>query len=359
MFRGFRRSGTSFCDRRCRSSRRGIPYRIQGRSRTPLSASMECELGGPRIDGPRVVAHKRACESTIAQRNKCVIGRMVESTCERGDATPLHPTATIVAKYQWNLEELTKAIRSHSRHSTRPLFRAAFWLLAIVFCMFGGIIAVQGSILGGAFVGALGLLWMIISAAEAPWRARRQFRQNPNQNGEIEWRFSAESIQCIGPHSSTQADWGAVFKVAEAPDGLLFYFGPQFFHWIPKNSFASEAEFQAAAELAMKNCQTFIKLGGSIFQGFRFRVRNLLWATFWVCIWAAALSHLLTFIPNHRPLQDLSWWVLLAAVWIPLLIVVWTPAIAIGALFNHTQRGVLVGLIFVAVLIVLIIAVII
>jgi YcxB-like protein len=282
---------------------------------------------------------------------------MAESNCERDDAAPLHPTGTIVAKYQWTLEELTKAIRSHSRLSTRPFFRAAFWVLAIFFCVTGALIAADVGIWEGAFVVGLGLLWPTMSVASAPLLARLQFRKNPNQNAEIEWRFFEDKIQIVGPHSSTRADWSAVFKVAEFPDGLLFYFGPQSFYWIPKNSFGSEADFDAAAELARKNCQTFIKFGGSIFQGFRFRVRNLLWATFWVCVWATALSHLMTFMPNHRPLQELSWPVLLAAVWIPALIVVWTPAIAIGALFDHTRRGALVGLIFVAVLVVLILAV--
>jgi hypothetical protein len=67
----------------------------------------------------------------------------------------------------------------------------------------------------------------------------------------------------------------------------------------------------------------------------------------------------MTFVEKHRPLNDLSWSILVVVVWIPLLIVVWTPAIAIGALFNHAWRGALVGLAFVVVLIVLTIAVII
>jgi hypothetical protein len=284
---------------------------------------------------------------------------MAEPIGERGNAAPLHPTDTIAAKFQWTIEELTKAIRSNSRHSTRPLFRAAFWVIAVFFCIGGALICVFENIREGAIVAGIGLLWLIWSTAAAPWLAWWQFRQNPNQNVEIEWRLSADNIQVITPQTSTQVKWSAVFKVAEAPDGLLFYFMPRVYHWIPKHGFASEAEFDAAAELARKNCQNFIKPGGSILQGFRFQVKNLLWATFWICLWAAALSHLITFIEKHRPLNDLSWWVLVIAVWIPLLIVVWTPAIAIGALFNNTRRGALVGLIFVAVLIVLTIAVII
>ena len=95
------------------------------------------------------------------------------------------------------------------------------------------------------------------SAAAAPWLAWRQFRQNPNQNAEIEWRLSADDIQIISPQSSTQAKWSAVFKVAEAPDGLLFYFVPQMYHWVPKHGFASEAEFNAAAELAQEELSEF------------------------------------------------------------------------------------------------------
>jgi hypothetical protein len=229
----------------------------------------------------------------------------------------------------------------------------------VVFCVVGALVCVFESVPEGAIIAGFGLLGPIGWAAAPSWLAWWQFRRDPNQNAEIEWRFSADNIDIITPQSSTQAKWSAVFKVAQAPDGLFFYFMPQVNHWIPKHGFASEAEFDAAAELARKNCQNFIKLGGSILQRFRFQVKNLLWATFWICLWAAALSHLMTFIEKHRPLNDVYWWVLVIAVWIPLLIVVWTPAIAIGALFDNTRRGALVGLIFVAVLIALTIAVII
>ena len=266
----------------------------------------------------------------------------------------------IVARYRWTIEELTKGLRWHYRHTTRPFFRGALWVLIILICMGGIGILVFSNTWDGAIVTAIGFLMLLSMAAGTPWLARRQFRQNPNQNAEIEWRLSPEIVQIIGPHSSTQAEWSAISKVVQTPDGLLLYFAPQFFHWIPRNGFATEAEFDSAIELSRKNCQQFVKVGKSpIIQRFRFRVRNLLWTTFWVCIWAAALSHLITFVRNHRPLQGLPWWILLTAVWLPVFIVVWTPAIAIGALFNRTRHGAVIGLIIAAILVAMALAIII
>ena len=177
-------------------------------------------------------------------------------------------------------------------------------MLAILFCVGGIGILVFSNIWDGAIVTAFGFLSLISAAAGAPWLAQRQFRQNQNQNAEIEWQLSPDNIQIVGRHSSTQAEWSAISKVVATPEGLLFYFTPQLFHWIPRSGFATEAEFDSAVELSRKNCRQFIQVAKSpIIRRFRFRVRNLLWTTFWVCVWGGAFAHLRSFIPSHRPFQ--------------------------------------------------------
>jgi hypothetical protein len=211
----------------------------------------------------------------------------------------------------------------------------------------------------GALVAGFGFLLLISQIAAAPWLARRSFRQIQDRNIEIEWRLSPTNVQVIAPRSSMQADWSVFSKIVETPQGLLFYTAPQTFHWIPRSGFAMDEDFLLAVELAKNNCRNFLTSHRSLLRGFRFRVHNLLWTTFWVCVWAGALSHLITFVPVHRPLQRLSGWTLVLHVLLPLLIVVWTPSVAVGAMFNRARMGALIGLILVAILVASAIAVII
>jgi hypothetical protein len=270
---------------------------------------------------------------------------------------------TIVARYQWNIEELTKAYRWHLGLYARPVFRFALWLLLFLICVVGTFIFIFESKRDGAIAVGIGGFFLISLAAAAPWLARRQIRRDPNQNAEIEYRLTPEDIQIIAPRSSGKADWSLLFKTVETPDGLLLYFVPQAFFWLPRSSFRSDMEYLSAVQLAKMNSKKFVEClssqrHSSTLPGFRFRLQNLLWTTFWVCVWAAALSHLITFVRDNRPLQGISWWSLTLHVWFPLLIVVWSPAVAIGALFNRAHRGAFIGLIPVAVIFALVLLII-
>jgi hypothetical protein len=270
---------------------------------------------------------------------------------------------TIVARYQWNVEELTKAYRWHLGLYARPVFRVAFWLLLFLICVVGTFLFIFESKRDGAIAVGIGGFFLISLTAAAAWLARRQIRRDPNQNAEIECRLSPEEFQIIAPRSGWKAEWSLLFKTVETPDGLLLYFVPQAFFWLPRSSFTSDMEYLSAVQLAKKNSKRFVECPSprkhsSILRGFRFRLQNLLWTTFWVCAWAAALSHLITFVRDHRPLQGIPWWSLTLHVWFPLFIVVWSPAVAIGALFNRARRGALIGLTPVAVIFALVLSII-
>ena len=156
------------------------------------------------------------------------------------------------------------------------LLSSALWLIAILFCLTGIGILVFSNTWDGVIVTVIGILSLAAMTFGAPWLARLHFRKNPNKNVEIEWQFSPDGIRIIGPRSSTQAEWSVVFKVVATPDGLLFYFVPQLFNWVPRNGFATDAEFVSTVELSRKNCQRFVEVGKNpTVQRFRFGVRKL------------------------------------------------------------------------------------
>lgn len=191
----------------------------------------------------------------------------------------------IVARYQWTVEELATAYRWHYRQSTRAFFKVAIILLAALFCVAGIGISFSGEyIAGGAitFFGCLVLLWWFVGPESL---ARFQFRRNRNLHGDIEWQIFPQRIDIVAPRSKTEAEWSLFSKIVATGDGLLFYLRPQFFYWIPRNSFVNESDFEAVIDLAKKNSPQFSIYGeGSRLSSLRFSLRSLLWATFWVCV---------------------------------------------------------------------------
>jgi hypothetical protein len=253
----------------------------------------------------------------------------------------------IIAKYRWTAEERATAMHWWLRQSMRPIFRVGLGVLIAFILIVGVHITLYESRTKGAAIIAIGFGMSLWLTPWARWLALLPFRR-PFQPVEIELCISDANIQLISPRSA-QAEWDAFFKTVRTPEGLLLFFKSKHFEWIPRSGFTSEADFEAATALAEKNCPRFFRVGeGSVFKCIRFNVRNLLWTTFWVCVWGGALAHLRTWVPSHRPLQQLSWWTMLVAVWSPLFLVIWTPAVAIGALFSRTRLGAIVGLGFVA-----------
>jgi hypothetical protein len=72
---------------------------------------------------------------------------------------------------------------------------------------------------------------------------------------------------------------------------------------------------------------------------FQFGTRNLLWATLWVAVWAAALSILRSYLHHDPPLPETH-----VVFYLSLLFAFFsTPFVAVGALFSRTKAGLVVG----------------
>jgi hypothetical protein len=252
----------------------------------------------------------------------------------------------IVAKYDWTLDALSTAFRWHFRHRTRPISHVAFWAMSLLFIVWGAVVTASFGQLDGLILIALGSIFILWHVAGPRLLAWLQLRRNPHLNAHIEWQFADDAIEIISPLSSTKTQWAAAVKAVKTPDGFLIYFSPQMFHWIPRTGFASSAEFETVRQLAKTKCANFIDTDEKhLWPRIRFRVANLLWTMFWVCIWGGAFAYFKTFVEANRPLQGLPWNVLLSGI-----VVLWTPAIAIGAFFGHAKRGALIGLGILAIL---------
>jgi len=155
----------------------------------------------------------------------------------------------IVIQFRWTAEELIAANRWHYRHRVRPFFRGALWVFAFFFCLIGIGFLLAGDLFG-AFALALGVFMMLALSVVMPWLLRRQFKNRPDQNMDLEWRISAERIETRSLQGSGKIMWSAFAKVVHTPQGFLFYPVPQIFHWLPRHGFASGADFDRLAQLA-------------------------------------------------------------------------------------------------------------
>ncbi len=91
----------------------------------------------------------------------------------------------------------------------------------------------------------LSLVWV------PAWRARLDKPNGLLANIPTVWRFTAARVACsIGEHSSFDADWRALYCAEKLPHGLMLFTHRVVAHWIPRSFFASERDFDQAAEWA-------------------------------------------------------------------------------------------------------------
>lgn len=82
------------------------------------------------------------------------------------------------------------------------------------------------------------------SFAVSRYSVRRQFRKRPDQNIDLEWRFGPDEIQTRSSLGEARFNWSAFVKVIKTPEGLLLYNLTNFFQWLPRHAFESDADFQ-------------------------------------------------------------------------------------------------------------------
>jgi hypothetical protein len=169
----------------------------------------------------------------------------------------------VIARFRWTADEVYQAYRYHFRHMCRPFLRRALHCL-IALTLFGGIIGCFTETGRGLTVpvvfAIVGIYWFVLRPFDRPWAIRRRFAKRPDQNLEFEWQINSEKIAIVCSLAHSEIRWEAFVKVIKTPKGLMFYPINDVFHWLPRHAFASDAEFEKAAELAKAKVRQFYEV---------------------------------------------------------------------------------------------------
>lgn len=164
----------------------------------------------------------------------------------------------VVARYRWTLQELQKAYRSHHKCSLSRLTRYGLNFVCGISLIAGAIVVARTYESSRANFG-LGLffvlfsLWWFCRGFTMDWAARRQFRRRPDQNIEIEWRIGPQGIHSQSKLGEARVSWESFVKVVPTSDGFMFYHLENYWHWLPRTAFASDADFERVARWIESN----------------------------------------------------------------------------------------------------------
>lgn len=93
------------------------------------------------------------------------------------------------------------------------------------------------------------------------WLLRRNIRKLPNLNKKVAWQLDAAGINGQGEGFNFSQSWASMYETMQAPAGLLIYPQKNVFYWLPREAFATPADFDAAAALAREHLPRFRRVG--------------------------------------------------------------------------------------------------
>jgi hypothetical protein len=83
--------------------------------------------------------------------------------------------------------------------------------------------------------------------------SRKRFRQNPNANKKIVWRFDEQKVEDSTDGASSVRVWKNLLEIKEVRDGFLIFPQARIAHWVPKKAFSSEADISVLRDLIRQN----------------------------------------------------------------------------------------------------------
>lgn len=153
----------------------------------------------------------------------------------------------IVIRYRWTAEELFRATRYSWRHMFSPRLRIILvgWAALLTGVSFWAGLAPVTSLLFLLVI----LYAFFLGELTLGWTVRRRFKQRPDRDTEIEWRVTEEKLRIHSKLGESEVAWEVFAKGLLAPDGVLLYPSNEIFHWVPREGFANNTEFERFLEL--------------------------------------------------------------------------------------------------------------
>ena len=169
----------------------------------------------------------------------------------------------IAIRFRWTADDLVQAYRYHFRHTCRPVFR---WLLHFLFgvVLVGGVAMIFSSGPNGkapwpisfGFL-AVGVYYFAVRPFERRWMIRREFAKRPDKDSEVEWQADGDKVLARSILWHAEMSWQAFTKLVRTPTGIMLYLTERQYNWIPRQAFASDAEYERFIDLAKSKIQDF------------------------------------------------------------------------------------------------------
>jgi len=175
--------------------------------------------------------------------------------------------STISIRYHLTAAEFCRAHRYHVSHTwCRPVFRlslhSGFALLIVLGCvlLFRGNQAAPG--ISAIF---LGIAWFTTVPVKrrraADSVARRKCAGIADKGSEMEWLVGPAKLVNNSGSEHKDHTWQTFTKAVCTPAGLMLHRTDQIYHWLPRNAFKGDADYERVVELAKSRVHRFYNLG--------------------------------------------------------------------------------------------------
>lgn len=175
-----------------------------------------------------------------------------------GQSEPNSIPEPVIARFLWTEDELQVALRNYYQHAGWRFARLGLICLCGVAMLASLVIFATWNVPEDfaviPVVSGIVLICLLASRGltVSRYSVRRQFRKRPDQNVDLEWRFGPDEIQTRSSLGESRFNWSAFVKVIKTPEGLLLYSLTNFFQWLPRHAFESDADFQRVTTWAQQ-----------------------------------------------------------------------------------------------------------
>ena len=163
----------------------------------------------------------------------------------------------VTARFVWTVDELAQAQRIHAQHQCRSSLQSVVYLLLWLMPIGGAIGLITGTTTDRVVCWALlfgGLAIIFMRPIAIRFVRHYRFNRRPDKNKKIEWRFAPEVIHVQTDTAKSEFGWEVFSKIVRSKQGILFYPNDQIFHWVPRNGFQDNPDFEKVTELSTPDC---------------------------------------------------------------------------------------------------------
>jgi hypothetical protein len=120
---------------------------------------------------------------------------------------------------------------------TRMSSGFVFWVIGIIFILFGVLLLIASVWFGGILCTVYGLFLVAWRGFLRNFRFQREFRRSKTLQGEMTMDISEEGLWTSSGYGEGKVEWDAFSRYLETPHLFLLSVPPRLFYMIPKRAF--------------------------------------------------------------------------------------------------------------------------